>query len=518
MNELQNIERANENNFLWPPIADAVDTFLRRRETADAYERIWRLIHIWESIATVLSGAIAARLRHCSSEVPTIHLKVREHLYGATYDKIDHRMKAGQGAFDGSNDKRIEILRMIEKADDLPCNFLRQVKAFLEWSDTRKSEAEEARPSNARFLSNAIESLLNVWKRVCDVPTNASQDATTTVQTIALVNVFRNRYAHVPFPYDPVAPLADALEILTESLFSIEPRPHCYNSVLCGGLVLRQTLWRGGLHTRWRGEMREETYFVYPPHKPNVEWPVGPFIYIDPNKRPYVLTRLKDRETGTWEYTRYRAEANSVLSYDAEGILGWMPAPNESEYQQPEDEEVVAAVATGMPPTDALGTTTTSEPPTQTPEGIPDAIELVPRKRMVSTFGEALDAMRRGDHDLAIPFLERLVEERPNYHIGWLRLGYAQREKAARLAPRDKDKSLGLLDASIKSLSNALGHVDPGYRADAFYERSKAYYRRYVVGGQKNDAENAITDGGDARRLSPDTRFQTWMEYFNRIL
>ena len=74
MKELPNIERASEHNFLWPWIADAVDTFLRRREAADAYERIWRLIHIWESITTVLSGAIAARLQHCGSQVASIHL------------------------------------------------------------------------------------------------------------------------------------------------------------------------------------------------------------------------------------------------------------------------------------------------------------------------------------------------------------------------------------------------------------------------------------------------------------
>lgn len=36
-----NIESANNSGFLWPTIADALDTFLRRRHNrADAYERV----------------------------------------------------------------------------------------------------------------------------------------------------------------------------------------------------------------------------------------------------------------------------------------------------------------------------------------------------------------------------------------------------------------------------------------------------------------------------------------------
>ncbi|MBN1909335.1 MAG: hypothetical protein JW818_06325 [Pirellulales bacterium] len=523
MNELRNIEKANECNCLWPSIADAVDTFMRRREAADAYERIWRLIHIWESITTVLSGASAARLRNCDQEVAPVYLKVREHLYGVTYDKIDHSMKAGQGALDGSNDKRIEVLRAIAQAEDLPCEFLQQLRTFLEWPNTAHIEGDDGENTehvDASLLSEACDCLIDVWKRVCDVPTNVSRSSPTAIQTIALVNVFRNRYAHVPFPYDPVAPLADALENLTEALFSIEPRPYSHQSVLCGALVRRDTLWRGGLHTRWREPTQDDTLFVFPAHQPTIQWPAGPFVYIDPNKRPYVLTRLKDRDTGTWEYTRYRAEANSVVSDDLEDMLGWIPAPTESEYRQPEDAETeaeaVAAITTTTPPADTT-TTTTCDPATQTfsddkrdEEGLP--------KRPVSSFGEALEAVRSGDYDLAIPFFERLVQQRPNYHVGWLRLGFAQREKAARLGSELMDESMVLLDASAESLSNATGHVDRDYRAVAFYERSKTYYRRYRIALQKEDAEKAVDDGNKACELSSDTKFQTWIEFLHRIV
>ena len=64
MADLANIERVNGSGWLWPTIADATDTFLRRRgNNADGYERIWRLIHVWEALIITLAGASTARLR-----------------------------------------------------------------------------------------------------------------------------------------------------------------------------------------------------------------------------------------------------------------------------------------------------------------------------------------------------------------------------------------------------------------------------------------------------------------------
>ncbi len=316
----------------------------------------------------------------------------------------------------------------------------------------------------------------------------------------------------MPFPYDPIASLADALELLTESLFSIEPRPSTHNSVLTGGLVRRETLWRGCLTFRWRGDALEEPSFVFPAHKPLETWPAGPFVFIDPNKRPYVLTRLKDRDAGTWEYTRYRAEANSVISDDSEAMLAWVPAPAENEYEQTEDRIAEAEVA--APESDAAG----HEEPTRQDE---TAVAVVPSetpKRLVTSFGEAIEAVRQGDFEAAIPFLEKLVQERPNYHIGWLRLGYAQRERAVRLATEAPAAAMALLDGAYQSFTRAIGHVDQEYRASAYYERSKTFYRKYVVGGEKRDAELAVDDAQEACVLSSDSQFQSWNEYLNRLL
>jgi len=63
MPKTPNLEAASNGGFLWPSISDALDTFLRRRHNnADPYERVWRLIHLWEATAITLSLAAMARL------------------------------------------------------------------------------------------------------------------------------------------------------------------------------------------------------------------------------------------------------------------------------------------------------------------------------------------------------------------------------------------------------------------------------------------------------------------------
>src|ERR1017187_1611611 len=63
MPEIPNLEAANNSGFLWPSVSDALDTFLRRRHNnADPYERVWRLIHLWEATEITLGLAAMSRL------------------------------------------------------------------------------------------------------------------------------------------------------------------------------------------------------------------------------------------------------------------------------------------------------------------------------------------------------------------------------------------------------------------------------------------------------------------------
>ena len=86
------------------------------------------------------------------------------------------------------------------------------------------------------------------------------------------------------------------------------------------------------------------------------------------------------------------------------------------------------------------------------------------------SMSDAIEAIRSEEFDVAIPFFEELTRERPIYHIGWLRLGYALREKAVRLAHEDLDEAVRLLNRALSALGKAAEHVDPEYQAQALYE------------------------------------------------
>src|SRR5713226_9184300 len=97
---LQNIEKSAESNTLWPPIADAVGTFIRRRSAgADGYELAWRIIHVWEAVATVLTSAATSRLRSLP-DAKSEFLRCREHLHGRTWDPLSRTFNRFQGALD----------------------------------------------------------------------------------------------------------------------------------------------------------------------------------------------------------------------------------------------------------------------------------------------------------------------------------------------------------------------------------------------------------------------------------
>ena len=98
----------------------------------------------------------------------------------------------------------------------------------------------------------------------------------------------------------------------------------------------------------------------------------------------------------------------------------------------------------------------------------------LPKREM--SLSDAIEAIRSEEFDGAIPFFERVTRERPEYHVGWLRLGYARREKAVRIAQDDSREAVRLLKLSLSDLAKAAEHVDPEYQARALYERSKSAY------------------------------------------
>jgi hypothetical protein len=493
---LTNVEKSIENNMLWPPVVDALRAFVFRRDLeANGYELTWRLIHVWEAIAAVLVGAITSRLRSLGSD--SAFLRCREHLHGRTWDPLTKSFNRSQGALDGSATRRLDLLWDVEGFDTFQSRFL---------------------ISSKRFLSSGglnLRALIASWKQICDVPQEiTSTDEFKIRETFRHINTFRNRFAHVPFPFEEMTELSSALADVTEQLFSVEPKPwqsfpdDRIESPLCGAIDYRGRRLRGNM-AHLSGEWEaDEPRFVFPslPNKKEeyVElWEAAPFVFVDSGFRPSVLTRLVSEANGVWEYTRFLAERNSVVRNEKPAYLAKLQVPTSAEYPVGPGEEEEEEARAVLP-----------------------AAEDSPKRNGHGDFGDdafdrALRNISNEEYEPAIDFFKSLVDRRPTYHPGWLRLGYSQRELAMRKRFEDPSSAADLLAQSITSLTKAAEHSYPAPQAQALYERSKAYYHRarFSEGeARAKDLEKAKHDAERAYALQRETRYETWIDYLAQHL
>lgn len=76
--ELRAIEKATHSGGMWPSVSDAAATLVRRSSaSAEPYELIWRLIHLWEAMSLTLASVATTRLKYVAPEC-TEYLKIRE--------------------------------------------------------------------------------------------------------------------------------------------------------------------------------------------------------------------------------------------------------------------------------------------------------------------------------------------------------------------------------------------------------------------------------------------------------
>ena len=506
------LDRACEHGYLWPVVADAVETYRNTRIVQGGkYELVWRLIHLWEVIAMTLVAASVSRIQALRTEVDSdarkslleTFLRAREALYGKSWDESTGASERRQAALQGSMDSWLEVLGRLSKTTEPRSAFLLAVASFL------------GRP-------DAIEpsSFLSGWKRSCDVPVDASKGKWGVLDAFRFINSFRNRFAHVPFPPDSLEQLNSGLEDVTNQLFDVEPRPTCHehkpstnveeraSSPLTGGLIHRGHAFIGREKKALDEEASDEVLFGWPCPRDKKgsfpeRWQACPFVHIDTGLRPHLLTRLIDEEEAIWEYTRYRAEANAVLRVRKHEHLEFLPVPNINDYAP-------------TPVADARGGVTDSGPVAQAAaEAPPVAIlgeEGVERDRRV-TIQLAVREILEGEYDRAIPILQGLVQQDADYHVAWLLLGRATREKALRIASEHPDEGLRLLHDSVSQLSEAIKHGESRYRAEGYYQRSKAYYH---LAGRTIDHQfwpPSVEDAQRACSLSYETKYLTWLDH-----
>jgi hypothetical protein len=347
--------------------------------------------------------------------------------------------------------------------------------------------------------------LVNSWSKACDVPPDYKRDKVEVRIAMRYVNSFRNRLAHVPFPHDPLGEVADALETATEQLFSICPLPTAHekggkSSALTGAFRIGRCVLHGGHMESLVEGHSDDIQFVFPCRKKgddNEVWQAKPMLHVDSMMRPHILTRVKGHDV--CEYTRFRAEANAVLVQVNGGIVQCLPEPAKGEYVTKAEKPVENVRQPVVAP------------------AVPDQVQVLVRNSELTMF-EAIEAIRSEDYEPAIDFFTKLTRDRPNYHIGWLRLGYARRERAVRIAPDDRVSGVALLKLAIQDLAIAAQHVDLEYRALAWYERSKAWYH---LGRLEPEVEqhraNCVEDAEKAFSLSDEKKFLTWVEHVQHL-
>jgi hypothetical protein len=386
---------------------------------------------------------------------------------------VTESLKTGPAASDGNIDQWINVLGEAAKDDAGESRFLTGLRDFL----------------NEEAIS--LSRILEWWGRCCDVPGDAKKtENPKTIQAMRYINSFRNRFAHVPFPHDTIGELAQALEDVTEQLFSIKPQPSKHeegsrSSPLTGCFDIGGHRLRGNMSYGSKGSS-QEINFMFPAFtkkEDEVElWPAHHIIFVDSMMRPHILTRIRD-DQGTGEYTRFRAEANAVIIRYESSVFETIGKPKASDYETEENEDIGA---------------------------IEDSTKSL-------SFTEAIDAIRKEDFDSSIAYFTEITKTRRAYHVAWLRLGHAKREKAVRLPDEENQQAVELLKEAVADFGRATHHVSRDYQATAYYERSKAYYQLYKRDNQLN--EHLDLAGEDAERscdLSSDPKYWSWLEFIDQ--
>lgn len=498
MPEETTLQRAYRQSQLWPPIYAAVDVLLRRRAVgAEPYELTWRLIHVWECVVLTLVQAAISRLMADNDNREEELRIIREKCYGVAWEGSEATIKKRTGAFDGSMDKWIEILEYVSTIDANDSCYLASLKYFLNGSSGQDEKNSTAAIDLAPFTS--------AWARACDIPSGLSRDKVTIKNAFKVVNSFRNRLAHVPFPYDPIGVVYQGLESCTEQLFSADPNPTSQDGTLNGSIGYRGQVIKGStLCESPVVEASDSAVFIFEFKNKGLykeKWNANLFIHIDNMLRPYILTRLKD-DAGLWEYTRYLAESNAVVLIQEPTYLEHLPIPSERDY--PAESEDGPSV---IEPKSVVKEGTESEVPAH-------------GESTIDNKDDADWAIRTRRFAPAINYYEELLKKRKDYHVGWQRLGYAKREYAVDLYIQSESvdddhipEIRELLDSSLKDFCKAKGHISAPYKAEAHYHASKSYFRLWQYFKDESFLESARHEADEAAKMYPDSKYDSWIEF-----
>jgi tetratricopeptide (TPR) repeat protein len=495
------LRRLVKESRLWPSIHDALDTYYKRRlKRAEGYERLWRLIHLWEATYITSAMVAASALRSDAKQLGP-WLAVREDLWGVRFDRIRGEFSSqDEGALHGKMDRWLRVLNHVEQLESVNSQFLTTLRQAL------------------RHKTVDVSRFLNLWERVCAPRRVTDPKRCSLIDLCQLLNTFRNRLAHVPFPQKPITDLAAELEVLTLAAWDSGTTmdggeiPAAHNSGkggwLCGGFAGERILVRGSQTDDHDSEAIEFVYLPSASAREQTErFEAAPFLYFDDMHEPHVLTRLLHEEDGRIEYTRFQAEAQPIVEHRCADLSARVPRPSRTDYP---------SLETDAPAAPAEKSDSNAIP--KSPERVPSTSQRSPIEDL-PPMEQAKWYMQNEQFDRAISVYEKIVKTNRNYHIAWGRLAIALRERAARRPELEQTQALADLDRSLECLKQASNHISPDYRAEVAYYRSKSLWRKWSLTGRTDrqllrDAVKSAVEA--AQHLSADF-ILSWCDYVTKI-
>jgi hypothetical protein len=88
---------------------------------------------------------------------------------------------------------------------------------------------------------------------------------------------------------------------------------------------------------------------------------------------------------------------------------------------------------------------------------------------------------------------------------------------AVRVPPDKLGTGAALLKLAVEDLAKAAHHVEQEYQAQAWYERSKAWYHLARLEQDGEHRRNCLEDAKKALTLSDEKKFLTWFEYVQNL-
>lgn len=518
-----------DQHRLWTSVANAVDAYRRRviaHPTAH-YEHVWRLIHVHEALIVTLGALLATRFLDGTCT--------------ASAERRDELRRALLG-----EDARASGDALASTPGDGPC-----LQGLISsWIALLRPEGilREARGRSA-FSKAALDYMgmelgrLRVtegWRIVAQVPDIYEKEKVRLVDRFAAINILRNKFAHVPFPFHAVQALhwqlrRDVFEMLLEDYQEDKDGP-------MGDLPSRK--WRTPLRGRLRSSRGWTTGSEYGLRinpgpiteageawaafevdgggEPE-EWSVQPLFRFGPDLKVSLLFKidlagledLGQTESLAAEYHRFGAEAapHEKTQLEAEGfkpLLFELPAEPETRGGDGSGAEAQgamkpAAIEPGAPMQQG-------EAPLLDDEA--DSKDLRDSRTPAELRDRAERAFKQKRYKEALANYESLAKTggalyndvAKSRHAGalWRVNIHGKVPAERRLEPLRKAADL---------LKDASRHREPGYKARALYELSKVlWYVAQLESEPRPSLEESLKRAAEAAAISNDWSFISWYE------